>query len=405
MPPHSQEADVPYDVSSRRIHRMPVYLLAGVPLANQTLYHQIGFLVGDAAAYIGNLLPEGKSLLLVRDIELDRARKVARADQIACAGDFAPAGGLSGDRDVAMAQAVVQVLQQHGVDQVTTDRTLPFLYAAHLQAASIQVQLDDELGVRTRRIKTAKEIEALEYAQQITGQAMTMACKWIATAETNANDELMQDGEVLTSERVRTRITQHLIEQGFTTPSGSIVATVPHVADCHHAGTGPLKTGFPVIVDIFPRDETSRYHGDCTRTVVHGTPTAEFVAMHRAVGAAKAAATAALRPGVTGDAVHQVTVATLKKHGYQYVLGSEHHDPQIPALRHGTGHGIGLDIHEPILLSDDGEEILAGEVFTVEPGLYSSTLGGVRIEDMVHVTDNGPVVLSAIDEGYDWRDA
>lgn len=382
---------------------MSVYLLAGVPNANPTLYHQIGLLVGDAAAYLSNLPPTGESLLLVRDIELDRARRVARADRIACAGDFAPTGGLSGDRDVATAQAVVQVLRQHGVNQVTTDRTLPFLYAAHLQSAGIEVTLDGELGVRARRVKTAAEIKALEYAQTVTAQAMTMACKWIATATANASGELMQDGELLTSERVRTRIAQFLIEQGFTTPSGSIVATVPHVADCHHAGTGPLRTGLPVIVDIFPRDEQSRYHGDCTRTVVHGEPTESFVAMHRAVLEAKAAATAALRSGVTGDVIHQVTVTTLESHGYAYVPGSEQHDQQIPALRHGTGHGIGLDIHEPILLAPDGEEILAGEVFTVEPGLYSSTLGGVRIEDMVHVTDNGPVILNPLHEGLDWR--
>ena len=382
---------------------MPVTLLAGIPLTNQTLYHQIGFLVGDAAAYLVNLPPDGKSLLLVRDIELDRARQIARADQVACANDFKPPGGLSGDRDVATAQAIVEVLRQRGVDRVTTDRTLPFLYAAHLQSAGIAVQLDDELGVLARRVKTADEIQSLEFAQKITGQAMTRACQWIAAAEVNSAGELLQDGQVLTSERVRRQITKWLLDENFSTPSDSIVVTAPHVADCHHMGTGPLKTGLPVIIDIFPRDERTRYHGDCTRTVVHGTPTDEFVAMHRAVLDAKAAAIAALRPGTTGDAVHQVTVATLDKYGFEYVPGSEDHDPAIPAMRHGTGHGIGLDIHEPILLSKDGEEILAGEVFTVEPGLYSSTLGGVRVEDMVHVTNEGADILSPLYEGLDWH--
>lgn len=381
---------------------MAVTLLAGVPVTNQTLYHQIGFLVGDAAAYLGNLPPDGKSLLLVRDIELSRAWKTARADHVACSKDFEPPSGLSGDRDVATAQAIVECLRQRGVKQVATDRTLPFLYAAHLQNAGIGVSLDDALGVRARRVKSDKEIQTLEFAQKITGQAMTMACKWIAAAQVNASGQLVQEGEVLTSERARRRITRYLIDKGFSTPNDSIVVTVPHVADCHHAGTGPLKTGLPVIVDIFPRDEQSRYYGDCTRTVVHGTPTDELMAMHRAVVAAKTAACAALRPGTTGDAVHRVTVATLKEHAYEYVPGSEDHDPQVPAMRHGTGHGIGLDVHEPILLSEGGEEILAGEVFTVEPGLYSSTLGGVRVEDMVHVTKDGAEILSPLYEGLDW---
>ncbi|WP_425396203.1 M24 family metallopeptidase [Aeoliella sp.] len=383
---------------------MQATLLAGIPVTNQTLYHQIRFLVGDPVAYLGHLPPDGESLLLVRDIELDRARKFARADQVGCPQDSAPDGGLSGDREVATAQAVVEVLRQRGVTQVTTDRTLPFLYAAQLQQAGIQLSLDDELGVRARRVKTAEEIKALEQAQQITGQAMTMACKWIATAEVNDDGQLRQDGELLTSERVRRRITQFCIDNGFSNVNDSIVASVPHVADCHHHGTGPLKTGQPVVVDIFPRDDSSRYYGDCTRTVVHGTPTDELVHMHRAVVAAKNAACDALRPGITGDAVHQVTVSTLKEHGYEYIPGNAEHDPTVPAMRHGTGHGIGLDVHEPILLSVDGEEILAGEVFTVEPGLYSSTLGGVRVEDMAHVTADGAEILSPLYEGLDWAD-
>lgn len=381
---------------------MQVTLLAGIPYTNQTLYHQIRFLVGDPVAYLGNLPPEGESLLLVRDIELARARKFARADQVGCPQDFTPTGGLSGDREVATAQAVVEVLRQRGVTLVSTDRTLPFLYAAQLQAAGIQLTLDDELGVRARRIKTAEEIKALEQAQKFTGQAMTMACKWIATADVNDAGELMQEGEVVTSERVRRRITQFCIDNGFSNLTDSIVVTAPHVADCHHLGTGPLKTGLPVVVDIFPRDDSTRYYGDCTRTVVHGTPSDEIVKMHRAVVAAKEAACRALKPGTTGDAVHQVTVAALKEHGYEYIPGNEQHDPEVPAMRHGTGHGIGLDVHEPILLSVDGEEILAGEVFTVEPGLYSSTLGGVRVEDMAHVTNDGAEVLSPLYEGLDW---
>lgn len=383
---------------------MQVTLLAGIPYTNQTLYHQIRFLVGDPVAYLGNLPPDGESLLLVRDIELARARQLARADQVGCPQDFAPAEGLSGDREVATAQAVVEVLRQRGVTLVTTDRTLPFLYAAQLQEAGIKLTLDDELGVRARRIKTAEEIEALEQAQKVTGQVMTMACKWIATADVNDAGELTQDGEILTSERVRRRITQFCIDNGFSNVTDSIVASVPHVADCHHHGTGPLKTGLPVVVDIFPRDDSSRYYGDCTRTVVHGTPSDELAKMHRAVVAAKQAACDALQPGMTGDAVHQVTVATLKEHGYEYVPGNAEHDPEVPAMRHGTGHGIGLDVHEPILLSVDGEEILAGEVFTVEPGLYSSTIGGVRVEDMAHVTESGAEILSPLYEGLDWTD-
>ncbi|QDU58674.1 M24 family metallopeptidase [Aeoliella mucimassa] len=379
-----------------------VTLLAGVPDTNRTLFHQIRFAVGDAAAYLGNLPPEGKSLLIIRDLEMQRARAHAQADQVACPADFSPAGGLSGDRDVATAQAVVELLTQRGVKQVKTDRSLPFLFAAKLLQAGIEVNLDDDLGVKSRRVKSADEIAALEHAQQITGQVMTKACRWIATADVDSQGQLLQEGQILTSERVRRQITSWLIDLGFANPHDSIVASLPHVADCHHKGTGPIRTGCPVVVDIFPLDTESHYNGDCTRTVVHGTASEEFIRMHAAVQAAKQAAIDALKPGTTGDAVHQATVASLAEHGYRYVPASEERELETPVMNHGTGHGIGLDVHEPILLSTDGEEILAGEVFTVEPGLYSSVHGGVRIEDMVHVTADGPVTLSPLYEGYDW---
>jgi Xaa-Pro aminopeptidase len=243
---------------------------------------------------------------------------------------------------------------------------------------------------------------ALTKAQTVTMEAMQMACSWIATASADAIGVLHQGGEVLTSERVRRRITQFVLERGFSNSHDSIVATVPHVADCHHFGTGPLVSGVPVIVDIFPRDDSTGYNGDCTRTVVHGTPTDTVKRMHAAVVAAKNAGCAALCAGTTGEAVHRATVAVIEEHGFAFKRGSSKVDDAIPAMRHGTGHGIGLDVHEPILLDDGGGEILSGEVFTVEPGLYSATLGGVRVEEMAWVNGDSASILGTLHEGLIW---
>ena len=73
-------------------------------------------------------------------------------------------------------------------------------------------------------------------------------------------------------------------------------------------------------------------------------------------------------------------------------------------MRHGSGHGIGLEVHEPILLDHGGGEILENEVFTVEPGLYSAMLGGVRVEDMVAATRVGHEILSPLHEELDWAE-
>ncbi len=380
-------------------------LLAGVPETNATLFHRMRLAVGDSAAFLEHTDGSGQtaSLLLVRDIEMERARALGTADEVACAADFSPQAGLSGDRDTALAQAIVEVCRRRGIAEITTDRTLPFLFAWHLQQAGIQLAYDPALGVLARRRKTAEEIELLREAQAATEAGMEWILRTSARAEVEASGRLLHEGELLTSERVRGMIALYFAERGYSTPHDSIVATAPEVGDCHHRGAGPLRTGLPVIVDLFPRNMESRYWGDCTRTVVHGEPSPEVVAMHAAVVAAKAAATAALRAGTTGDAVHRTTIAVMNKHGYPVGPPPSNPPEGWIGMRHGTGHGIGLDVHEPILLADRGEEILSGEVFTVEPGLYSRAFGGVRVEDMIAVNLEGCENLNRLPEGLDWR--
>jgi Xaa-Pro aminopeptidase len=101
--------------------------------------------------------------------------------------------------------------------------------------------------------------------------------------------------------------------------------------------------------------------------------------------------------------VHQATIASITGSGYVMGLPPADADDGFISMRHGTGHGIGLDVHEPILLSDGGGEIMANEVFTVEPGLYSARFGGVRVEDMIVVTTAGPKNLNCLPDHLDWR--
>ncbi len=347
---------------------------------------------------------DGTSVYLVRDIEMDRARRAVRADRVCCAADFTPQGGLSGDRDTALAQAAAECLRRAGETSVTVDRSLPYLYAHFIREAGIGIDYSEDFGVLERRVKDEEEIEHLRHAQKITGEAITFACRTIARATPDTGGTLQHDGSVLTSERVRAMITAFLIERNFSNSHDSIVVTVPHVADCHHFGEGPLRADLPVIVDIFPMDNGTRYNGDMTRTVVNGTPSDEVRRMHATVCEAKAAGCAALTAGTTGEAVHLATAAVIEANGFSMLRGDARHDAGVPTMRHGTGHGIGLEVHEPILLDHGGGEILAHEIFTVEPGLYSATLGGVRVEDMVLVTGKGHEILSPLHEGLDWRD-
>jgi Xaa-Pro aminopeptidase len=379
-------------------------MMAGIPTLNAGLYRSIRFLVGDPVAYLEIPSADGTmtSELILRDIEMERAKRNARADRVACPADYTPKEGLSGDRETATAQAAAECLRRSGRTRVIVDRSLPMIYAEMLQRAGIEPVCDLQWGVMERRQKDDQEIACIRHAQKMTEEVMQLACRTIARASVNAQGILLHEGTPLTSERVRTMIDIWLLERDCSNP-GAIVAGGPIGADCHDHGHGVLRTGEPIIVDIFPRDKQTLYNGDCTRTVVHGEISPEIARMHAAVVAAKKAATDAVRAGVTGEQVHAATIAAIEGAGYQMGLPPEDAPDAFTSMTHGTGHGLGLEVHEPPLLAAGGPELIAGDVVTIEPGLYCKALGGIRVEDMVVVRETGCENLNALHEGLDWR--
>jgi Xaa-Pro aminopeptidase len=271
------------------------------------------------------------------------------------------------------------------VDQFTR-QAVPFATAAPIRDAAALQLLVDAAG-------TTAEDTVLDVA---CGPGL------VACAFARANGILWHEGQPLTSERVRAMIDHWLIDLGYANPP-AIVAGGPQGADCHELGSGELRTGQPVILDIFPCNRATLYHGDCTRTVVHGEVPDPVAQMHAAVCRAKKAALAAVRAHVTGEAVHAAATEAIRAAGYAVGLPKEDDPPSYTAMVHGTGHGVGLEVHEPPLLDRQGPPLVAGDVVTIEPGLYRRDLGGVRVEDMVVVTAAGCENLNRLPEGLDWR--
>lgn len=385
------------------ISNLSARIAAGIPEVHSSLYWRIRFSVCDQVVLIELPTPTGsESVLILRDIEMERARQFARVDRVACPADYAPAGGLSGDRETANAQAAAECLRRAGVTRVIGDRTLPLIFADFARQAGITVECNPNQWVQERRQKTPEEIQHLREAQRITEQAVEIACRMIACASARGDGVLLHESQPLTSERVRAAVDHWLLDRDFINPV-AIIAGGPAAADCHYLGSGELRTGEPVIVDIFPRYRRTRYNGDCTRTVVHGDIPDEVKRMHAAVRAAKAAAEESIAPGVTGETVHQATIQAIQQAGYAFGLPGEQTPLSYCALTHGTGHGVGLDVHEPPLLDIKGPALLLGEVLTVEPGLYRRDLGGVRIEDMVVVTERGCENLNVLTDELSWK--
>ncbi len=370
------------------------------------LFHRIRFSVGDPAALItveglhGATTP--KRILIIRDIEVDRARKGARADHVFAPADFSPAGGLSGDRETATAQATAECVRRSGATRVELDRSTPSIFWHALKEAGLEVICQIDAGVAERRTKDAEEIGWLRQCQADTEAVVRMACELVASASTNPDGVLLRDGKPLTAERLREAIDVFLLRRGYQNPQ-PIIACGAQGADCHEHGHGPLRTCEPIIVDIFPRSKKSLYNGDCTRTVVHGAVNPELARMHAAVVEAKRAAIAAIAPGVTGEAVHAATARALREAGFGVGMPKSDETWVQARMTHGTGHGVGLEVHEPPLLAEKGPPLVVGDILTVEPGLYQPGLGGIRVEDMVVVTETGCENFSKLHEGLDWK--
>ena len=271
-----------------------------------------------------------------------------------------------------------------------------------LMAAGISVRCDLDLFQSSRRCKDAAELKAMDESQRATEDAIELACRLIARAGVNQNGELMHEGAPLSSERVRGEIDMFFARCGFENPR-SIVAGGAQGADCHHDGDGVLRTGELVMVDIFPKSKSSGYWGDCTRTVVHGTVLPQAARMHAAVVQAKAAAVRAAKVGAGGGDVHGETLRVIHEHGFSSGTPPVGAPDSWCGMVHGTGHGLGLDVHEPPLVDRGGLTLVAGDVITIEPGLYCKAVGGVRVEDAYVIEATGARRLGrGLPEGLDW---
>jgi Xaa-Pro aminopeptidase len=174
-----------------------------------------------------------------------------------------------------------------------------------------------------------------------------------------------------------------------------IVACGPQAAMGHDRGSGPVAPGVPVVIDLWPQDRESACFADMTRTFVVGEPFAEIREWHALCREALERAAATIRPGVTGREVFEVVCDYFGEHGQPTQLSKAAGETLEEGFNHSLGHGVGLEVHEsPSLGRTRGGELVAGDVLAVEPGLYRPDIGGVRLEDMVVVTDTGGETLT-----------
>lgn len=354
------------------------------------VYHVTRFLAPDP---IIALEQDGEVVIVASPLEESRARKGSRAHEVFSINDFGAKdfAKTATSREELDAGVIKRFLDSRGARRVAVASYFPLGMAERLRAAGIDIVVDRELSDR-RRAKRPDEIAALEATQRATEDAWAKGVDALKRATARKDGTLELDGHPFIAEGLRAIVELRLLELGCVS-EGAIIAPGIQAADPHMIGSGPLRAGEAIVMDIFPQNKTTRYWADMTRTVSKGEPPAEITKMYEITKRAQDAGIKALRPGITGREVHELVEDVIWESGYDTTRPGQQRSENGGPPRgfiHGTGHGVGLEIHEPPTVGRAGTTpLLPGDVVTVEPGIYLPELGGVRLEDMLVITENG----------------
>ena len=282
-----------------------------------------------------------------------------------------------------------------GIGHWLVPARFPLLEAEKLREAGILVTCSQSSSFfPERECKTRAEIKAVRQSQAATEEIMREFRQILIDSKINVKGFLEFHGKVLTSDFLRMELEDNFKRMGYTA-NRTIFAHGPQGAEPHNIGSGPIRAGEPIVADIFPRSDLTGYWGDMTRTYVKGKASPVIRRAFKAVKEASEAAKKMLHAGVTGAEAHQTAADVLVKAGFQTGCGR---DGKPCGFFHGLGHGVGLEIHEnPRLSPLNPNPLQTGNIVSVEPGLYYSDWGGIRLEDLVVITRTGIQCLNTLE--------
>ena len=357
--------------------QLDAYVLYAASSQDANLYYLTDFLADDPFLF---LRAGGQSVLVVSSMESARAMRSSTADRVRLREEFQRASHVTeGGR--ATIDLFSSVLKEYHIKRFGVDAAFPIILADALRSDGYELHPISGSIEGLRSIKTARELRLMKTVQRACERALDSALAILRHSKI-VGDTLRYDGQTLTSEKLKATIGCSLINDACT--SKDVIASSGYDSALPHlSGSGPVKAHSAIVLDIFPQSAESRYHADMTRTVLRGDAPTELAEMFTAVQDAQELAVQRIRPGISGAEVHLAVADYFEASGFHTDL-----EKSIGFI-HSTGHGLGLEVHELPFLSKRGGILAQGNVVTVEPGLYYSDIGGVRIEDAVVITHNG----------------
>jgi len=353
---------------------------------NANLYYVTRFLAPDPFIFAQ---VNGQRILVMSDLEVDRAKAQSCVKQVLSYSKLEQQVKRTGVKEPTMMDIVDALLKDHQIKTLEVPMDFSVAYADALRKRGYTVEPQREPFFPERVIKSEEEIAQLTATLRTTEEALAMAVELVRNSEIRSDHTLWIGGKPLTVELLRKAMHLTMMERDCIAQH-TIIAPGVQAVDPHNEGSGPLKAHEPIVMDVFPQHATSRYYADITRTIVKGKASEKVRRMFEAVKEGQEIAYRMIKDGADGGAIHKAIMDYFDSLGFK--TGEQ--NGRMQGFFHGTGHGVGLEIHEPPRISVKPDILRTGMVVTVEPGLYYLDAGGIRIEDMVVVTKDGCRLLT-----------
>lgn len=366
-------------------------LIHGASMGSPEMRHEVPVAIPDPFLFAEH---GGRRVAVVTGFEIQRITEADPGIEAIAPEKFGwddlIAAGKS--RVEAGLEVYLRACREIGITDASVPPRFPVEIADHLRANGVTIHVDRELFDNRRRSKNATEIAGLRRAQKACEAALDRSREMLRNATVNGGG-LVLDGEPLTCEWIKREI-ESVFSEHDAFADEFIVSHGVQTSIGHDMGSGQIQKDEPISFDLFPRDKETGIYSDMTRTYVVGTPSDELLEYHRLCKEVLERTTAAAGPGVNGRALMQIACDIFDAHGYPTQLSKKPGEVLDSGFFHSLGHGVGLEVHERPWMSVIGDDLVPGDVITLEPGLYRAGYGGLRLEDILIVTDDGVEVVT-----------